>query len=172
VEITREIARRFNFLYGSVFPEPDAILTQTSKILGIDRRKMSKSYHNAIYLSDSPEEIAAKVSQMITDPKRARKSDPGDPDICNVFDFHKLYSDKETISMVNEKCRKARIGCVECKKMMADFLIKALEPMYAKRQYYENKPNLVEDIFVSGSEKARKTAVETMAQVKSAVKIK
>jgi tryptophanyl-tRNA synthetase len=172
VEITREIARRFNFLYGSVFPEPDAILTQTSKILGIDRRKMSKSYHNAIYLSDSPEEIAAKVSQMITDPKRARKSDPGDPDICNVFDFHKLYSDKETISMVNEKCRKARIGCVECKKMMADFLIKALEPMYAKRQYYENKPNLVEDIFVSGSEKARKTAVETMVQVKSAVKIK
>ena len=172
VEITREIARRFNFLYGSVFPEPDAILTQTSKILGIDRRKMSKSYRNAIYLSDSPEEIAAKVSQMITDPKRARKSDPGDPDICNVFDFHKLYSDKETIAMVNEKCRKAQIGCVECKKMMADFLIKALEPMYAKRQYYETKPNLVEDIFVSGSEKARKAAVETMAQVRSAVKIK
>jgi len=172
VEITREIARRFNFIYGSVFPEPDAILTQTPKILGLDRRKMSKSYHNAIYLSDSPKEIAAKVAQMITDPKRARKSDPGDPDICNVFDFHKLYSDEETISMVNEKCRKAHIGCVECKKMMANFLIKVMEPMHAKRQYYENKPKLVEDIFISGSEKARKVAVETMVQVRSAVKIK
>jgi tryptophanyl-tRNA synthetase len=172
VEITREIARRFNFFYGSVFPEPDAILTQTPKILGLDRRKMSKSYHNAIYLSDSPKEISAKVAQMITDPKRARKSDPGDPNICNVFDFHKLYSDQETISMVDDNCRKAQIGCVECKRVMADFLIKALEPMYTKRQYYENKPKLVEDIFANGSEKARKVAKETMAQIRSAVKIK
>jgi tryptophanyl-tRNA synthetase len=94
VEITREIARRFNFLYGDVFPEPEAILTQTSKILGLDRRKMSKSYNNAIYLSDTPDEIAKKVSQMITDPQRMRRSDPGNPDVCNVFEFHKIYSDQ------------------------------------------------------------------------------
>ena len=92
IEITREIARRFNYLYGNVFPEPDAILTQSSKILGLDRRKMSKSYNNAIYLSDSPEDIRAKVATMITDPNRARRKDPGNPEICNVFEFHKLYS--------------------------------------------------------------------------------
>src|SRR5210317_49461 len=93
VEITREIARRFNYFYGDVFPEPDAILTKTSKILGLDRRKMSKSYDNAIYLSDSPDEVRSKALQMITDPQRARKSDPGNPEVCNVYEFHRLYSD-------------------------------------------------------------------------------
>ncbi|MEX1347871.1 MAG: tryptophan--tRNA ligase, partial [Desulfobacterales bacterium] len=93
VEITREIARRFNHFYGNVFPEPATILTETPKILGIDRRKMSKSYNNAIFLSDSPKDIIAKVSRMITDPQRKRRSDPGNPDVCNVFDFHKLYTD-------------------------------------------------------------------------------
>ncbi|MEJ2661562.1 MAG: tryptophan--tRNA ligase [Desulfobacteraceae bacterium] len=96
VEITREIARRFNYLYGTVFPEPEAVLTETPKILGLDRRKMSKSYGNAIYLSDTPEEIRAKVMQMITDPQRARRSDPGNPDVCNVYEFHRLYTDPET----------------------------------------------------------------------------
>jgi tryptophanyl-tRNA synthetase len=119
VEITREIARRFNYLYGPVFPEPDAILTQTPKILGLDRRKMSKSYGNAIYLSDSPEEITTKVMQMITDPQRMRRSDPGNPDICNVFEFHKLYTDPEQVRQIDHDCRSAEIGCVECKKIMA-----------------------------------------------------
>lgn len=172
VEITREIARRFNYFYGSIFPEPEAILTQTPKILGIDRRKMSKSYHNAIYLSDDPTEIASKVAQMITDPKRARKSDPGDPTVCNVFDFHRLYSDQETIAMVDRQCCKAEIGCVECKKIMADFLIKTMEPMHARRQYYESKPNLVNEIITSGSKKAREVAMATMEQVRAAIKIK
>jgi tryptophanyl-tRNA synthetase len=171
VEITREIARRFNHLYGPVFPEPDAILTQTPKILGLDRRKMSKSYGNAIYLSDSPEEIAAKVMQMITDPQRMRRSDPGNPDICNVFEFHKLYTDTEQVRQIDHDCRSAEIGCVECKKIMAKKLTEALAPIRDKRHYYESNPDLVQQIMTDGSAEARKIAIETMAQVKNAIKI-
>ena len=140
VEITREIARRFNYLYGDTFPEPQAILTETPKILGWDRRKMSKSYDNAIFLSDSPEEILEKVSKMITDPARKLKSDPGNPDICNVFDFHKLYSPQPLVEEINHQCRHAEIGCVACKKKMAKNLIAFLEPIREKRAYYENRP--------------------------------
>ena len=171
VEITREIARRFNHFYGKVFPEPEAILTKTSKILGWDRRKMSKSYKNAIFLADSPEDISTKVSQMITDPQRARKSDPGDPSICNVFDFHKLYTDAETVNEISEQCRSAKIGCVECKKIMAKHLSKALEPIREKRAYYEDHPEIVADIIVTGSNKAREVAQKTMEEVRASVKI-
>jgi len=171
VEITREIARRFNHFYGEVFPEPESILTQTPKILGIDRRKMSKSYNNAIFLSDSPDEIAAKVAKMLTDPQRARKSDPGDPDSCNVYEFHKLYSDIQTVERINRECRTAEIGCVECKEIMARYLINALEPMREKRIYYETRPTLVDEIIVDGCEKARKVAQKTMAEVKAVIKI-
>ena len=171
VEITREIARRFNYFYGDVFPEPELILTETPKILGIDRRKMSKSYGNAIFLSDSPEEISKKVSQMITDPQRARRSDPGNPDVCNVYDFHKLYTDPQTVKEIDEQCRGAGIGCVECKQIMARGLIAALEPIREKRAYYEQRPELVEEIMVSGSDKARISARETMEVVRTAVKI-
>jgi tryptophanyl-tRNA synthetase len=171
VEITREIARRFNHLYGPVFPEPDAILTRTPKILGLDRRKMSKSYGNAIYLSDSAQEIAAKVMQMITDPQRMRRSDPGNPDVCNVYEFHKLYTDPEQVRQIDRDCRSAEIGCVECKKIMAEHLTEALAPIREKRHYYESNPDLVEQIMMDGSADARKIATETMAQVKSAIKI-
>jgi tryptophanyl-tRNA synthetase len=171
VEITREIARRFNHFYGKVFPEPESILTQTPKILGIDRRKMSKSYNNAIFLSDSPDEIAAKVAKMLTDPQRARKSDPGDPDSCNVYEFHKLYSDNQTVERINRECRTAEIGCVECKEIMARYLINALEPMREKRLYYETRPTLVDEIIVDGCEKARKVARKTMTEVKAAIKM-
>ncbi len=171
VEITREIARRFNFLYGDVFPEPEAILTETPKILGTDRRKMSKSYNNAIYLSDDPAVIAAKVAQMITDPQRARRSDPGDPDVCNVFSFHKLYTDPATVADIDRQCRAARIGCVECKKLMGANLTKALEPIRDKRHYYESRPELVEDIMHAGSDRARRVARATMDEVRQAVKI-
>jgi tryptophanyl-tRNA synthetase len=171
VEITREIARRFNYFYGNVFPEPESILTETPKILGIDRRKMSKSYNNAIYFSDSPDEIAAGVSKMLTDPQRARKSDPGDPDVCNVYEFHKFYSDTKTVDRINQECRTAKIGCVECKKIMAQNLIKALEPMREKREYYEARPQLIEDIIKDGCDKARRVARRTMAEVRAAVKL-
>ncbi len=171
VEITREIARRFNHLYGPVFPEPEAILTQTPKILGLDRRKMSKSYGNAIFLSDSPDDIQTKVMQMITDPQRMRRSDPGNPDICNVFEFHKLYTDAEQVRQIDSECRSAKIGCVECKKNMAKNLIAALAPIRDKRRYFESNPDLVHQIMMDGSAKARKIAVETMRQAKNAVKI-
>ena len=171
VEITREIARRFNHFYGKVFPEPEAILTETPKILGIDRRKMSKSYDNAIYLSDSPEDIETKVLKMITDPQRKRRKDPGNPDVCNVFEFHKLYTDKETVERINTACRTAQIGCVECKKSMAENLIKALEPIREKRTYYEARPDLVEEIITEGSNQARQVARQTMEEVRAAVKI-
>ena len=171
VEITREIARRFNYLYGNVFPEPEAILTQTPKILGLDRRKMSKSYNNAIYLSDSPEEVATKVSQMITDPQRARKSDPGDPDVCNVYEFHKLYSDPETNAGIAKECRNADIGCVDCKKIMSRALLTALTPVLVKRNYYDNHPDLVKDIIQEGRSKAGKVARQTMTEVRNVIGI-
>ena len=171
VEITREIARRFNFLYSNVFPEPEAILTETPKILGTDRRKMSKSYDNAIFLSDGPDEIASKVSRMITDPQRARRSDPGDPDVCNVFSFHKLYTEPTTVKEIDQQCRTAQIGCVECKKVMAKNLIQVFEPIRERRQYYEKRPDLVRDIMQDGSDRARRIAEKTMTDVRSAMKI-
>jgi len=171
VEITREISRRFNYLYGNVFPEPEAILTETPKILGTDRRKMSKSYQNAIYIADNEDTILKTVSGMITDPGRARKTDPGNPDICNVFEFHKLYTDKETISQVEKDCRAAEIGCVDCKKIMAKNLTEALLPIREKRAHFESNPDLVEDIIREGNTKAGKVAIQTMNQVRSAMNI-
>jgi tryptophanyl-tRNA synthetase len=171
VEITREIARRFNYFYGNVFPEPDAILTETPKVLGIDRRKMSKSYNNAIFLSDAPDEVARKVSRMITDPNRARKSDPGNPDICNVFSFHGMYSDAETVRRIDAECRSAEIGCVPCKKIMAESLIAAMAPMRERRIYYEERPKEVADLIIAGDDKARREARRTMEEVRTAMKI-
>lgn len=171
VELTREIARRFNHLYGEVFPVPDVLLTPTSKILGLDRRKMSKSYGNAIFLTDSDEEIDVKVSQMITDPQRARKSDPGDPAVCNVFSFHEIYSKPEIIEAIRNECRSAEIGCVECKRMMAASLKKGLEPIRTKRRELESDMGRVKEIAADGNEKSRAIARNTMAEVREAVKI-
>ncbi len=169
VEITREIARRFNYLYGEVFPEPESLLTETPKILGFDRRKMSKSYDNAIYLSDSEAKVLEKVSKMVTDPQRARRSDPGNPDVCNVFTFHQQYNDPAAVSQIDTDCRNASIGCVECKKMMAKALNLGLEPIREKRAFYEANPKIVDDIIHNGDAKARQVAQDTMAQVRSAM---
>jgi tryptophanyl-tRNA synthetase len=171
VEITREIARRFNYFYGPVFPEPEVILTETPKLLGTDRRKMSKSYGNAIFLSDPADVVATKVAGMITDPQRMRKSDPGNPDICNVFDFHKLYSPPELVAEVNQRCRAADIGCVECKKRMAERLNAFLDPIRAKRRYYQDHPGQVAEILAAGDTQARQTACRTMEEVRAAVKL-
>jgi tryptophanyl-tRNA synthetase len=171
VELTREIARRFNFLYGETFPEPEVILTPTSKLLGWDRRKMSKSYGNAINLTDTEEEIHQKVMQMITDPQRARKADPGNPDICNVFSFHEIYSEKEMVSRINHDCRIAKIGCVACKKAMAENLQKGLAPIRARRKELQADAGRVDDIIRQGNEKARSIAVKTMETVREVVKI-
>ena len=171
VELTREIARRFNHLYGDVFPVPDTLLAPTSKLLGIDRRKMSKSYGNAIGLTDSAAEIDSKVSRMVTDPQRARKSDPGDPDVCNVFTLHEIYSDASDVEEIAKSCRKAGIGCVECKKKMAASLKIGLAPMQEKRKALSENMERVKEIVAEGNRKARAIAVETMAQVREAVKI-
>ena len=171
VEITREIARRFNYLYGEIFPEPESLLTQTSKILGLDRRKMSKSYNNAIYLSDPPDVVLAKVSKMITDPNRAKKNDPGNPEVCNVFEFHKLYSDPAEVMNLREACQTAKIGCVACKQLMGKNLVSALSPVHEKRSYYETRGDLILDIISEGCQKATKVAQQTMEAVRSALKI-
>jgi len=171
IEITREIARRFNYFYAHVFPEPETILTESAKILGTDRRKMSKSYDNAIFISDPPEAIRKKVATMITDPQRIKKSDPGDPDVCNVFSFHQMYSAADMIAEVNKDCRSAAIGCVACKQKMAENLIAALAPIREKTEYYKQRPDLVEDIIARGNEKAAAEAQRTMEGVREALKI-
>jgi tryptophanyl-tRNA synthetase len=171
VELTREIARRFNHFYGEVFPIPELLLTPTSKLLGIDRRKMSKSYNNAIFLTDTDDVIDTKVEQMITDPQRARRNDPGRPEVCNIFSFHEIYTDPETVATIDKQCRTAAIGCVDCKKLMAASLKKGLEPMRAKRKELEKDPGKIREIIEEGNKQARAVARETMAEVREAVKI-
>jgi len=171
VELTREIARRFNYLYGTVFPEPDVILTPTSKLLGMDRRKMSKSYGNAIFLTDTDEDIDRKVMQMITDPQRARKTDPGNPDICNVYSFHEIYSEDEFVSRIDKECRSAQIGCVECKKMMATTLKQGLQPIKERRKELESDMKKVDEVIEEGNRKSSIIASDTMQEVRDAVKI-
>jgi len=171
IEITREIARRFNYLYKPVFPEPATILTESAKILGTDRRKMSKSYDNAIFLSDPPEAIRKKVATMITDPQRIKKSDPGDPDVCNVYSFHQMYSSPELTETVNRECRQAEIGCVACKKKMAESLIAGLAPIREATEYYHAHPQIVDDIIDRGNKAAAAQAGQTLDEVRAALKI-
>ncbi len=171
VELSREIARRFNYFYGEVFPLPEPMLTEVPKLLGIDGRKMSKSYENAIYLSDPPEEIRRKVGLMFTDPNRIKRSDPGNPDICNVFAFHKFFSPPEQVERVNIDCRRAAIGCVQDKKNLAEVLVSALAPLHERRARFLKSPRLVEDILEEGCQRARRIAAETMEDVRTAMKI-
>ena len=171
VELTREIARRFNHYYSNVFPLPDVLLTPEAKILGTDRRKMSNSYNNAIFISDSKEVVKTTVGDMITDPQRARRSDPGRPEFCNVFTFHELYTDKEVVKEIKEGCSKATIGCVDCKQMMAANLNKALDPIREKRKELEADPEIIDNIIYEGNKKARKIAKITMEEVREVVKI-
>ena len=171
LELTREIARRFNYFYSNIFPVPETLLTPEAKILGTDRRKMSNSYGNAIFISDSEEVVTTTVADMITDPQRARRLDPGRPDFCNVFTFHELYTDREKVREIEEGCRNASIGCVECKQMMASSLNEALEPLREKRRELEANPKTIEDMIDEGNKKARKIARSTMEEVREAVKI-
>jgi len=171
LEMTREIARRFNHLYSNIFPVPNTLLTPDARILGTDRRKMSNSYNNAIFISDSKETVKKTVADMITDPQRARRSDPGRPDFCNIFTFHELYTDKEMVKEVEEGCRKATIGCVDCKQMMGSNLNKELEPLRDKRKELEANPKIIDNIIDEGNKKARKIAKDTMEEVREVVKI-
>jgi tryptophanyl-tRNA synthetase len=172
VELTREIARRFNGFYGGakeVFPEPKSLLTPAAKLPGTDGRKMSKSYGNTIMLADPEPVVRQKLKTMVTDPARVRRTDPGNPDICPVGDLHKIFSSKETMAKVNEGCRSAGIGCIECKGWAADALVKLLNPIQERRRKYEEKPRDAWDILEAGAEKARKAAAETMEGVRAAM---
>lgn len=171
IELTREIARRFNSLYQEIFPEPKAILTQTPRVPGTDGRKMSKSYENAIYLSDAPEVVDNKLKTMMTDPARKRRKDPGDPEKCPVWDFHQIYSDDETKKWVMAGCRSAEIGCLDCKGKIIPKVIAELEPIQKQRHYFKEHPGEVEDIIQHGIAKARAFAQETMAMVREAMKL-
>jgi tryptophanyl-tRNA synthetase len=171
IELTREIARRFNHLYVNVFPEPETLLTLEAKILGTDRRKMSNSYNNAIFISDSEEVTRKTVASMITDPQRARRTDPGRPEFCNVFSFHELYTDSEKVREIDRSCRTPTIGCVECKQIMAASLNRALAPLREKRRELEANPEIIQDIISEGNKRARKIARSTMEEVRAAVKI-
>ncbi|NPV03569.1 MAG: tryptophan--tRNA ligase [Syntrophaceae bacterium] len=171
VELTREIARRFNFLYREIFPIPEPLLTEVPKLLGIDGRKMSKSYDNAIYLSDRGEELRKKVESMFTDPQRQRKSDPGRPEVCNVFAFHNIYSTAADVAEIDRDCRKAAIGCVQCKKRLAQRLADGLKPIHDKQDYYRSHLQEVDDIIADGNERARQVARATMDEVRDAVRV-
>jgi tryptophanyl-tRNA synthetase len=171
LELSREIARRFNFLYKEVFTIPQAYLTETPKIMGTDNRKMSKSYGNAILLSDTAEEVWTKVKPMVTDPARVRRTDPGNPEICNVFDYHKIFSDEETIKRVDVGCRTAGIGCIECKKWMYGHMEKVLAPIREKRKEIVESGVSVRQILAEGTARAREIAEKKMKEVREAVGI-
>jgi tryptophanyl-tRNA synthetase len=173
VELTREIVRRFNQFYTlrgkPVFPEPQPLLTPAAKLPGTDGRKMSKSYGNTILLTDPEPVVRQKLKTMVTDPARVRRSDPGNPDLCPVGDLHKIVSSSETIAKVNEGCRSAGIGCIECKSWAADALVNILNPMQQRREKYEDNPRLAWDILEAGSAKAGKVADATMSEVRQAM---
>jgi tryptophanyl-tRNA synthetase len=206
VELSREIARRFNLAYGRpqgdmtvkvdgktysesslegkagflhrglatvdpVFAEPQTLLTPTPRLPGTDGRKMSKSYGNAIYLSDTPEVVWKKVSTMMTDPARKRRWDKGNPEICPVFDFHKIFSPPDVVDRVNRECRTAEIGCVDCKKLMAGYLNQFLAPIRERRSKLEQSPGQVWEVLEEGTRKAREVAQTTMAEVRSAMNL-
>jgi tryptophanyl-tRNA synthetase len=171
VELTREVARRFNLFYGNVFPEPQALLTPSPRLPGTDGRKMSKSYDNAIFLTDPPDLVSKKLATMITDPARKRRSDPGNPDICPVFDLHKIFSSQETIGQVNRECRTAGIGCLDCKKLLAGHINDALAPIQERRKPCDQNPQLVWEVLEDGTNRARKVVQQTMHEVRAAVKL-
>jgi tryptophanyl-tRNA synthetase len=170
LEITREIARRFNTFYGEVFPEPQPLLTPMPKLPGTDGRKMSKSYGNAILLSEPEAEIRQKLKTMVTDPARVRRTDPGNPHVCPVYSLHKIYSPPEKIREVEVGCTTAGIGCIQCKSWVADNLITQIKPLQERRAKYEQNPKQVWDMLEAGSERAGKVAEHTMSDVRAAMK--
>lgn len=172
VELTREVARRFSSVYPAeplVFPEPQQLLTPSPKLPGTDGRKMSKSYGNTVLMSDPEPEIRQKLKTMVTDPARIRRSDPGNPDVCPVFDLHKIFSSAETQQKAREGCTTAGIGCIECKRWLADGVVAALAPIQERRRSYEARPDAVWQILEQGSKNAREQAEATMQQVREAM---
>ena len=172
IEQCREIVRKFNSIYGEVLKEPEILLSEGKRIKGLDgNEKMGKSLGNAIYLSDSPEDIAKKVMSAVTDPNRIKKDDLGNPDICMVAYYHKLFSTPEECKTVCEECKQGKRGCVACKKQLTNNIVEFLKPMREKREYYESHPEIVDKILIEGTKKAREEAKKNMARIKKAMKL-
>ena len=166
LEMTREVARRFNHVYETVFPEPEALLTESPKIPGTDGRKMSKSYNNAVYLFESDADITTKLSRMATDPRRVRRTDPGDPNDCPAFNLHRIYCTPDEIALVREGCRTAGIGCLDCKKIMIKHVLADIAPIRERRAALDQTPGVVDDVLHAGNARAQAAAEETMARVR------
>ncbi|MFZ5883154.1 MAG: tryptophan--tRNA ligase [Chloroflexota bacterium] len=173
IEFAREIVRTFNYRYNTkVLVEPQVKHTEVPKVLGIDgKAKMSKSLNNHIELAATPQETTARVMEMVTDPARMKRTDPGNPDVCNVFSMHKIFSPAEEVEMINRECRVAGIGCVDCKKRFAANLNRHLEPFRAKRAEFASKPDLVTDVLNDGAKRARVIAQKTMEEVREAIQL-
>lgn len=171
LELTREIGRRFDQLYGEIFPEPQPLMTEYPKLPGTDGRKMSKTYGNTINMSDSPEDITKKVMAMVTDPARVRRNDPGNPDVCPLFALDKIFAPREWCDHVNVECRRAGIGCVDDKKELLKHLLAYLKPMQERRKELVADPKRIVDILHEGSRKARVVAAQTLAEVNEAMKL-
>ncbi len=170
IEQCREIVRKFNSIYGDVLKEPQALLSSAKRIKGLDgNEKMGKSLGNAIYLSDSDEEITRKVMSAVTDPNRIKKDDLGNPDVCMVAYYHKLFTNPEDVKTVCEECKAGKRGCVACKRQLAQNIIDYLKPIKEKRKYYEERPELVDEILLKGTKKAQEEAKKTMKKVKEAM---
>jgi tryptophanyl-tRNA synthetase len=171
LELCREIARRFNTLYGPVFPEPQPKTTPVSRLPGTDGRKMSKSYNNAVYLSDKEPQVRQKLMTMVTDPARVRRSDPGNPDICPVFTLHKAFSSPRTLETVDVECRRAGIGCIDCKGLLLEHLNPVMAPLRERRDFLAARPAQVHEILDAGAGKARRVAAATLGEVRDAIRI-
>ncbi len=171
IELTRRIVRRFNDLYGAALIEPEALIGAVPRLIGLDgKSKMSKSLDNAIYLADPPAVVQQKVQTAVTDPARIRKTDPGHPEVCTVFQYHQVFNQPQ-VEEIESLCRQGSIGCVACKKRLAAVINALLEPMQERRNYYEQNPAKVKQILMDGTAKAHRVAKETMVEVRQAMKI-
>ncbi|HAH87209.1 MAG TPA: tryptophan--tRNA ligase, partial [Armatimonadetes bacterium] len=169
IEFARKIVRRFNELYKPVLVEPKALVGEVGRLVGLDgSAKMSKSLGNAIYLSDSAEAVRKKISMAVTDPARMLRTDPGHPSVCTVFAYHKVFN-PEVVADLTKECKSASIGCVDCKKLLAQVINNFLEPMRERRAKYQANPKLVDDILIAGTERAREEGQKTMSQVREAM---
>lgn len=171
LELMREVARRFNRLYADVFPEPQPHLTESPKIPGTDGRKMSKSYGNAVFLADSADDVDRKLSRMMTDPRRVRRTDPGDPEDCPAFNLHRVYCTAAEIAQVRQGCTTAGIGCLDCKKIMIKHVNADLEPIRQRRAELAARPDYIADVLETGNRRAREVAAETMSDVRRAMRL-
>ena len=171
IEQTRKVVRKFNQLYDKVFPEPEPLISDVPRLVGLDgENKMSKSLDNAIYLSDSRDEVNQKINEAVTDPERIRVDDPGHPEVCTVFDYHQVFN-KEEVDEIEESCRAGEIGCVACKNRLSNKINEFLDPMRERQRKFEKNPDKIDEILINGTEKAREIARETMGEVREAMKI-